>query len=98
MLVMVKIKDGQTLFDMAIEHYGTWEAALAIALVNGIAITDAPEDGTQMKLPTVVHDVRLERYCKQNSISPATLHNLPGVVIVQEEEGIFTAEFSEQFM
>ena len=37
-----KVKDGQTMADIAIQEFGSWEAVLAIAKANGISITDIP--------------------------------------------------------
>lgn len=36
----MKAKAGQTLFDIAIQEYGTLEAATTIATANNIALTD----------------------------------------------------------
>ena len=35
----VTVKDGQTLADIAVQEHGTWEAALDMAMENGVSLT-----------------------------------------------------------
>jgi hypothetical protein len=61
----------QTLFDIALQHCGDQEAATAIALLNGIDVTDTPETGTELLLPDIVNR-RVFKYYNDNKIKPAT--------------------------
>ena len=45
------VKNNQSLIDVAIEHLGSAELAIDIALLNGISLTDALEPGTSLLLP-----------------------------------------------
>ena len=40
-----KVKDGQTMADIAIQEFGSWEAMIAIAQKNGISMTEPIEPG-----------------------------------------------------
>lgn len=43
----------QNLIDVALEHCGTFEAAMQIALLNGISLTDDLEPGVSLQTPEV---------------------------------------------
>ena len=43
-----KVKDGQTMADIAIQEYGSFEAVSAIAMKNGLCITDIPQPGSEL--------------------------------------------------
>lgn len=45
------MKDGQTLADIAVQEHGTWEAALDMAMENGVSLTDTLEAGRTLRLP-----------------------------------------------
>ena len=47
----VTVKDGQTLADIAVQEHGTWEAALDMAMENGVSLTDTLEAGRTLRLP-----------------------------------------------
>ena len=42
------IKDGQTLADVAVQEFGSWEAMIAIAHKNGISMTEVPQAATEV--------------------------------------------------
>ena len=46
-----KVKDGQTMADIAIQEFGSWEAMIAIAQKNGISMTEPIEPGQELVLP-----------------------------------------------
>lgn len=87
-----KVKDGQTMADIAIQEYGSWEAMIAIAQKNGISITDIPEPGTVMKLPDGTWNKVMQNYCKNNDVSPATARGNGNVRL-----RIFGEEFTQEF-
>lgn len=87
-----KVKDGQTMADIAIQEFGSWEAVLAIAKINGISITDIPHPGTELKLPDGTWNRGMQNYCKNNDVSPATARDQGNVRL-----RIFGEEFTKEF-
>lgn len=89
----VTVKDGQTLSDIAVQEYGTCEAALEIAMRNGLSLTDTPGAGTILRLPDKATENRvMATYCKAHGVSPATAKGESGRLA-----HIFTENFTEQF-
>lgn len=88
----VKVKDGQTLADIAIQEYGSLEAAMELAKANGLSVTDIPASGTELTLQDAVYDRTMADYCKVNGVSPATQRDTSGVRL-----RIFTKEFTKEF-
>lgn len=88
----MKVKDGQTLIDVAVQEFGAWEAMTAIAYTNGMSMTEVPKAGTVLKLPEGVWNQMMETWCKANGVSPATERDSNGVHM-----GVFTEEFMEEF-
>jgi len=70
------IKDGQTLADVAIQEFGTWEAMISIARLNGLAVTDIPTAGTVLALPDGTWNRTMQDWCRNNEVSPATARTL----------------------
>ena len=89
----VKARAGQTLADIAIQEYGTLEAAMELARVNGLSLTDIPVPGSGIQLPDKVFDRAMARHCKEAGVSPATQHPAG-----KPAPGIFTGEFTEEFV
>lgn len=89
----ISVKDGQTMMDVAVEAFGTWEAAIDMALINGMVLSEVPEDGTVLELPDGHFNLRMEQYCRTNGISPATARTEGEAY----EAGIFTKQFTKQF-
>jgi hypothetical protein len=67
----VKVLNGQSLFDIAIQAAGSIEAVFDIALANGISITDELQPGTVLVIPAVLNR-RIADYYRVNDIHPAT--------------------------
>lgn len=86
------IKDGQTLADVAVEHFGSWEAMIEIARLNGLSLTDSLPPGTELMMPDAVWNRTMEQWCRNNEVSPATFRGMSGTGM-----GIFAEEFSEEF-
>ena len=86
----VKVKDGQTLADIAIQEYGSLEAAMELAKANGLS--DIPTPGTELTLQDAVYDKTMADYCKVNGVSPATQRDTSGMRL-----RIFTKEFTKEF-
>lgn len=84
-----KVKDGQTLADVAVEEFGSWEAMISIAHQNGISMTENLAAGTELTMPDAVWNRRLQVYCRNNDVSPAT---------ARDESGIRLRIFGQPFM
>ncbi len=68
---MVQASDRQSLFDVAVERLGSAEAAFALALKNGLSITDALTPGQTILLADVA-DADVSGYFTSRAIRPAT--------------------------
>lgn len=86
------VKEGQTLADVGVETKGSWEAAVGLAIENGLSVTDEPEGGTELKLPDKTYDRTMELYCKRETVSPATARDGRGGRL-----RVFGDEFTEEF-
>lgn len=70
MMKTITLLQGQSLFDIALQHCGSMEAAFDIAALNDIAVTDNPA-GMALQLPAPI-DTMVVTYYKNNDIKPAT--------------------------
>lgn len=66
---MAKVLERQSIFDIAMQYFGSADAALNVAIVNGLSITDF--------MPQEVMDVsvlnkKIVDYYRINKITPAT--------------------------
>lgn len=86
------VKEGQTLADVGVETKGSWEAAVGLAVENGLSVTDEPEGGTELRLPDRTYDRTLELYCKREAVSPATARDEYG-----SRMRVFGDEFQAEF-
>lgn len=85
-------KDGQTMADIAIQEYGSLEAVMEIARLNGMSVSETPGVGRTLKLPEGSWNKAMAGWCKAHGVSPATERDESGVKL-----RIFTEEFSEEF-
>ncbi|MBQ6082974.1 MAG: hypothetical protein IJK92_01295 [Bacteroidales bacterium] len=69
----VKVLNGQTVFDVAIQNCGSVDAAYDIAILNNIEVTSYPESGTVLSVPDPI-DKKVVQYYQQNEIKPATAY------------------------
>ncbi|MDD3079086.1 MAG: hypothetical protein PHH37_08280 [Paludibacter sp.] len=67
----MKVKDGQSIIDIAIQELGSAEGAYDIAVLNDISITDTLNVGTELTMPDVVNK-SIAAYYKYKRINPAT--------------------------
>ena len=86
------VKDGQTLADVAIQEYGSWEAMIAISRENGISMTEVPNAGTELTMPDATWNRTMQNFCRNNDVSPATARDQGNVSL-----RIFDKEFNETF-
>ena len=72
----------QSLLDIAIQHTGSVENTFAIAVANGLSLTDDLPAGTEIKLPDSVNkDSDVLNYYTAKRLQPAT-----AVIMLPEEE------------
>jgi hypothetical protein len=83
------VQAGQTLLDIAVQEYGTIEAAFMLARTNDMGITDTLQAGQEIETPEKVYNSELADYCQRNSVCPATSNAV--------RLRIFTEQFTEQF-
>lgn len=72
----VEVKYNQSLIDVAIEHLGSAEMALDIALLNGISLTDVLVPGTSLLLPEVRKTINTEALPVTAAVTEASLLQL----------------------
>ena len=67
----VKVKDRQSLLDMAVQTAGSTEAAFRLCEANDLGITDTLQDGQVLDTVPAENAETVRRYSAQN-IEPAT--------------------------
>lgn len=67
----VKVKDRQSLLDMAVQTSGSMEAAFGLAAANGVSLTDTLADGQVLDTVAAENADTVRRYSVQ-CIQPAT--------------------------
>lgn len=79
---MITILHNQSLLDLAVQHTGAVESVFAIAVANGLSLTDDLPAGTEIKLPDSVNkDSDVLNYYSAKRLQPAT-----AVILPPEEE------------
>ena len=79
---MITILHNQSLLDLAVQHTGAVESVFAIAVANGLSLTDDLPAGTEIKLPDSVNkDSDVLNYYSAKRLQPAT-----AVTLLPEEE------------
>ena len=68
----IKLRSGQSLWDIALQELGNIEAAYDIAVLNDVSIADDVAAGTQLVIPETPKDPDMLNYYKKNNIQPAT--------------------------
>ena len=78
----VKVLPLQSLLDIAIQHKGAVENTFALAVVNGLSLTDDLPAGTEIKLPDSANkDSDVLNYYTAKRLQPAT-----AVIMLPEAE------------
>lgn len=67
-------KDRQTLLDKALEHGGSVETAMALAISSGMSLTEQLEDGAGVEIPERLEasEDKIVRNYRAYGIEPAT--------------------------
>lgn len=69
----MQTQENQTLFDIALQEYGTAEAAFELSRTNNISISDIIPAGTEIMLPeNATNNKQILSFYKSNNIQPAT--------------------------
>lgn len=93
------VLNNQTLFDVAIRHCGTVEAAAAIAIINNVSITQDLLPGQLLELPTQYYgNVETVNYFKTNKIDPATALTEAQKVLNEGNSGIDYWQIENNFI
>jgi len=69
----VRVIQGQTLLDVALQALGAWRAVVELAEANGMAVTEVPEPGSELlvPLPPVV-DAEVVAYYARKGYRPSS--------------------------
>jgi len=91
------IESGQSLLDIAVQHCGSVEAALTIAIANGISITEAVAAGGELAVADAVNKsvVNLFAISKTN---PATAITQTEALSTIADEGVEFWAIEEDFI
>ncbi len=83
-MASIKVSEGQSLFDVAIQSCGSAEAAFALAVENGLSISDELAAGQEIHYSTIVNR-DIAGYFADKGLKPATAltaddsNNLEGI-------------------
>ncbi|MGY0034459.1 hypothetical protein [Pedobacter sp. NJ-S-72] len=80
---MAVVDQGQSLFDVAVQHCGDVSAVFELAHLNSLSITDKLKAGSELILPIPV-DSGLVKYFQDNSYVPATDINEKNEIILPD--------------
>jgi len=74
------VLNNQSLFDLAVQEFGSAESAMEIALLNDLSITDRLVPGQELELPkiSVFENKENVNYYSKNNITPATSESIEG--------------------
>ncbi len=88
----MRVLEGQTVIDIAVQESGSAEAAYRIARQNGISLTDDLQPMLQIETPEVV-DKQVATYYANRNIKPATASD----VNTDNVERVFFEELPVEF-
>ena len=71
MMKKVTVQSGQSLWDIAVQHCGSADAALDVAALNGLLPTGQPKTGETIFVPEE-ENKKVVRYYAEHGIVPAT--------------------------
>jgi len=79
---LITVLQGQSLFDIAVQEFGSVEAIHALATLNGLSVTDELVPGTLLQ-KTIVVDKRIATYYSNKGLMPATAGTADAEVVIQ---------------
>lgn len=82
--MMIQSKNRQNLLDVALEHCGTFEAAMQLALLNELDLTVDLNQNTSLELPAikkprVVSNFQSLRHAPATGITTAEVNDMLGI-------------------
>lgn len=72
MINKVVVKNNQSLIDVAVAKRGSFEDAIAVALINDLPVDFVPEAGTEIMLWNAAYSADRYAIIEQNPVEPAT--------------------------
>lgn len=89
MINQATITERQSLLDVALQHSGSLEAALEIAMLNEASLTDDLMAGQQVLLPENADNSEVAAYYSVNDLHPASAISQAQILeILEQGEGI----------
>jgi hypothetical protein len=88
----IKVLNGQSLFDLAVQAAGTVEAAFDIALANVRAVVDELTPGAALVIPMVLNK-QIAEYYRVNGIRPATALSAQDAEFAMDGIGAWRVEY-----
>lgn len=70
--MQIIILHNQSLLDIAIQHTGKVENAFAIAVANGLSVSDELVVGQALELPELDKEIEVYNYYRAKRLQPAT--------------------------
>lgn len=75
----VIVQSGQTFADVAVQEYGSFEAAVELAIANDMSITEHLQGGSELKKVDKTYNRPVQSYCKTEGARPTST--------IQKEDG-----------
>ncbi len=72
---LVTVQQGQCLMDVAIQHAGSIEAIVSIALLNGISVTSDVAAGSSLLIDETNINAEVVNYLANKKVVPATAND-----------------------
>jgi hypothetical protein len=90
---MIRILEGQSIFDLAVQHCGDVRASFALALVNGISLTSELDLSVALT-PTPILNKNVVRFFEVEKKQPATIQdNINNTEVVDQVSDEFPLTF-----
>lgn len=88
-MATITVLHNQSLLDIAIQHTGDVTNAFALAVANGISVTDDLQPGADLVIPDdITTDADILNYYSAKGLQPATGITNNGSHVVEELDGI----------
>lgn len=64
-MLIIEVKDNQTLYDFTLQHCGSMEALVEVARLNGLSVTDEITPGQSLQVPEPYNKVLVNFYINE---------------------------------
>jgi hypothetical protein len=88
----IKVLNGQSLFDLAVQAAGSVEAVFDIAVANARAVVDDLTPGAAVAIPAVLNK-QVAEYYRTNGIRPATALSAQDAEFAMDGVGAWRIEY-----